>query len=293
MKVGFVGVGKMGLPMASRLLQQNVEVLAFDRSADALAQFCDAGGVAAPDPAAIADVAEIVFLSLPTPDIMASTVEAMVGGTALRIVVDLSTSGPTASRAAAGVLATNGKHLVDCPVSGGVTGARDGSLAMMVAGRPATVAEVMPYLEMIGRPSVVGEDVGMAQLIKLVNNLISTTALAVTSEALVLAVKAGLDPSTVIDVLNESSGRTSASASKIPKHVLNRRFDFGMAVGLSVKDIQLCLAEASRYGVPMFVGRTVGEIYTATSSQYGPAADMTEIIKTMEAWTGVEVGTVE
>ena len=293
MKIGFVGLGKMGLPMASRVLAAGHEVIGADPSATARAEFA-AKGAGTAELADLATTCDVVLMSLPTPQVVAAVTgtlaDAAAAAGAKPIVVDLSTSGPSAVIAAAERLGAAGARLVDSPVSGGVAGAVEGSLALMVAGAPGDVEVVLPILQAIGKPVVVGDKPGMGQMLKLVNNMISASALAVTSEAMVLATKAGLDPEKVIELLNISSGRTSASTSKIPKHVLNRRFDFGMSVGLSVKDLQLCLEEAGRHGVPMLVGRTVGELYSLTKGLHGADADMTEIIRPIESWSGVEVG---
>lgn len=293
MKIGFVGLGKMGLPMASRLLAAGHEVVGADPSAAARAEFAAKGGTTA-ELADLPAACAVILMSLPTPQVVAAVTGTLADVAASAgtgpVVVDLSTSGPTAVAAEAERLAAGGARLVDSPVSGGVAGAVEGSLALMVAGAPGDVEAVLPLLQAIGKPVVVGDTPGMGQMLKLVNNMISASALAVTSEAMVLATKAGLEPEKVIELLNLSSGRTSASTSKIPKHVLNRRFDFGMSVGLSVKDLQLCLDEAGRHGVPMLVGRTVGELYTLTKGLHGANADMTEIIRPIESWAGVEVG---
>ena len=129
----------------------------------------------------------------------------------------------------------------------------------------------------------------MAQTMKLINNLISVTALAITSETMVLGAKAGLDADTMVDVLNAGSGRTSASVDKIPNFVLPRSFDFGFALGLSAKDIGLCLDECEAQGVPMIVGSAVRQLLNAAKAQFGADADMTTLIRLVEGRAGAEV----
>jgi len=148
---------------------------------------------------------------------------------------------------------------------------------------------VQPVLELLGRPMYVGERPGMAQAMKVINNLVSVTALAITSETLVMGVKAGLDPDTIVQVINAGSGRSNASEDKIPKYVLSRKFDFGFALGLSAKDVRLCLEESERLGVPLRVGNAVRQLLNAARDKFGEQADMTEIIRYVEADAGVEV----
>jgi 3-hydroxyisobutyrate dehydrogenase-like beta-hydroxyacid dehydrogenase len=179
--------------------------------------------------------------------------------------------------------------LVDAPVSGGRGGAIKGTLAVMAAAPRTAFNEVESILKVFGKVFYVGEKAGLAQTMKLVNNMMSVTALAITSEGMVMGVKAGLDPSVMLDVINASSGRNSATTDKFPRAVLPRTFDFGFAIGLSMKDIRLCLQEADAMGVPMPVGSVVQQVLSITNAQYGPQSDLTSICKTVEQWGGAEV----
>ncbi len=149
---------------------------------------------------------------------------------------------------------------------------------------------VKPVLEVIGRLFFCGTEPGLGQTMKLVNNLLSATAMAASSEAIVMAVKAGIDPQLAIDVINAGSGRNSATQDKIPKNVLNRGFDFGFAIGLLAKDVRLCLEEADAMGVPMVVGSAVRQLLAITMANEGADADMTTTVKQVEGWAGVTVG---
>ena len=122
-----------------------------------------------------------------------------------------------------------------------------------------------------------------------VNNLLAAAALAVTSEDMVMGVKAGLDPQIMIDVINVSSGRNSAVQDKFPRAVLPRTFDFGFATGLSYKDVRLCVDEAESMGVPMVVGAAVRQMLAVTNAKFGPTSDFTSITRVVEEWAGVEV----
>ncbi|HEY7758753.1 MAG TPA: NAD-binding protein [Burkholderiales bacterium] len=134
-----------------------------------------------------------------------------------------------------------------------------------------------------------GEKAGQAQTMKLANNLLAASALAVTSEAMVMGVKAGLDPKTMLDVINAGSGRNSASQDKFPRAVLPGTFDFGFATGLSYKDVRLCIEEAEAMGVPMVAGAAVREMLAVTNALYGSDSDFTSICRVVESWAGVQV----
>jgi 3-hydroxyisobutyrate dehydrogenase-like beta-hydroxyacid dehydrogenase len=290
--LGFIGLGTMGGVMAARLADAGHALLVHDTSPAALAALVEKGAVAAASPAEVASGAEIVFVSLPTPDVV-RTVAIGKGGVSeggrVRLLVDLSTTGPRVSAEVADALAPRNIVLVDAPVSGGRGGAIKGTLAVMVAAPRAAFDEVAPFLAAIGKAIHVGEKAGLAQTMKLVNNLMSVAALAITSEGMVMGVKAGLDPQVMIDVLNASSGRNSATSDKFPRAVLPRSFDFGFPTGLSMKDIRLCLQEADAMGVPMPIGSAVQQILAITNHVYGPDADFTSICKLVESWAGVEV----
>jgi 3-hydroxyisobutyrate dehydrogenase-like beta-hydroxyacid dehydrogenase len=180
--------------------------------------------------------------------------------------------------------------MVDAPVSGGVAGAKKGTLAVMAAGSHDLVRRVEPVLAVFGRVFEVGERPGLGQVMKLANNLMSATAMAIASEAIVMGVKAGLDPRTMVDVINAGSGRNSATQDKFPNSVIPRSFDFGFATGLMVKDVKLALDEAEAQEVPMWVGSAVRQLWQFASQSLGPGSDITELVKCLEQWAGVEVG---
>jgi 3-hydroxyisobutyrate dehydrogenase-like beta-hydroxyacid dehydrogenase len=148
-------------------------------------------------------------------------------------------------------------------------------------------------LENFGRVITVGDKPGLGQTLKLANNLMSAASLAIASEAMAMGVKAGLDPAVMLEVINASSGRNSATQDKIPKHVLNRRFDFGFANALSFKDVRLCLEEAEALGVPMVVGAAVRQMLSITQQVCGPDADVTDMVKVLEGWSGCQIGSTE
>jgi 3-hydroxyisobutyrate dehydrogenase-like beta-hydroxyacid dehydrogenase len=284
----------MGSRFAARLLSHGFDVVGYDSFPHAIEQLTQAGGRAATSAAEVADLAETVLVSLPTPETVFEVACGPGGlhtGSAIRTYVELSTTGPSTAEQVAARLSDRGIACVDAPVSGGRAGAESGTLTVIVAGAQDAVQRVRPFLDIIGSKVIlVGERPGEAQLVKLINNLLSATAIAITGEALTLAVKAGLDPKVVLDVLNVSSGANSASMDKFPKQVLTRSFNQGFRLDLMAKDVRLCLTEANRRGVPMVVGGTVDQVWRLADAVLEDGADFTSIVKVFEEWAGARIG---
>jgi len=288
--LGFVGVGRMGGPMASRLLDAGHSLVIFDTNAAVMKPLADRGVTIAASPAEVASKAEVVFLSLPTPPVLqAVAIDGVLNGTAVKTMIDLSTTGPSVAKVVARAAADKGVAWVDSPVSGGITGATKGTLAVMVSCPKAVFEQVDPLLKVFGKTFHVGEKPGLAQIAKLANNLLAASAIVLTSEAVVMGVKAGLDAKVLIDIINAGSGRNSASQDKFPKAILPRTFDFGFATGLSYKDVRLCLEESEALGVPMVAGAAVRQMLAITNARFGPDSDFTCIAKVVEEWAGVEI----
>jgi 3-hydroxyisobutyrate dehydrogenase-like beta-hydroxyacid dehydrogenase len=178
---------------------------------------------------------------------------------------------------------------IDSPVSGGVGGAAKGRLAVMASGPRAEVTAVEPALSVFGKVFFIGEHPGDGQTMKLANNFLSATAMAATAEAMVMGVKAGLDPRVMLDVINAGTGRNTATEHKFPKIILPRTFDLGFTNGLMIKDVNLCLAEAETLGVPMQVAQAVARLLQIACDEIGAHADLTTIVQPLERKTGVEV----
>lgn len=289
--VGFLGLGRMGANMSARLIEHVDHLLVHDISHPAVQSIVGQGAHAAGSAKALGDRCEIVFLSLPTPAIVREAVlgpEGIAAGKKVKLVCDLSTSGPGLAHELAAALDKNGIASVDAPVSGGIKGAREGTLAIMAGGPEDAYETVRPLLEQIGKPFYLGETPGAGQTMKLVNNLLSLTAIAVTAEGMALGIKAGLDPARMIEVLNSGTGANSATRDKWPRAVLPRSFDFGFAAALSLKDTKLLLDEAKAMKVPMPIGETVEELLNRTLASYGDDADFTEIAKIVEQAAGLD-----
>lgn len=278
--------------MAGRLLDAGHTLTAFDTSADAVQPLVARGAARAGSAAEVASAAEVVLLSLPTPDIVHQVAlgpDGVAQGSRAKILIDLSTTGPGVAGRVAQGLAEHGIQAVDAPVSGGVKGAREGTLAVMISCPRATLATVEPIARIFGKVFYVGEKPGLAQVVKLGNNMLAAAALVASSEALAMGVKAGVDPQVMIDIINASSGRNSATQDKFPRAVLPGTFDFGFATGLSYKDVRLCVDEAESLGVPMVLGSLVRQMLAVTQAKYGAASDFTSIARVIEEWAGVEI----
>ena len=288
--VGFVGVGRMGGHMASRLLDAGFSLSVFDTNAEVTKPLAARGAAVESSAQAVASKARIVLMSLPTPPIVQSVaLGSIANGTAVKIVCDLSTSGPGVANVISKGLADKGIVTFDTPVSGGMKGAKEGTLAVMVSGPKASYPEVEPILKNFGKLFFTGEKPGLAQTAKLANNLLAAAALVVSSEAMAMGVKAGLDPKILLDIINAGSGRNSATQDKFPRSVLPGTFDFGFATGLSYKDVRLCVDEAEALGVPMVVGAAVRQMLAVTQAKFGANSDFTCIAKVLEEWAGVEI----
>ncbi|MGA7162447.1 MAG: NAD(P)-dependent oxidoreductase [Pseudolabrys sp.] len=293
MDIGFIGLGNMGQPMARRLIEAGHKLIVYDTRNDAVAPLVALGAQLASSPADVADRVETVMASLPSLQIsekVAIGEGGVIQGKRIQRLVDLSTTGATVSAKIAAVLAKKNIVQIDCPVSGGVGGASNGTLAVMVSGPKAEIDLVKDVLAVFGKVFVIGEKPGMAQTMKLANNFLSATAMAATSEAVAMGVKAGLDPAVMIDVINAGSGRTTASDGKFPQAILPRTFNYGFATALMLKDVRLCVQEARSLNVPNSVMSIVLDQWETTNKEFGGESDFTAIVKMVETRAGVIVG---
>jgi 3-hydroxyisobutyrate dehydrogenase-like beta-hydroxyacid dehydrogenase len=290
MDLGFLGLGQMGAAIAERLLDAGARLHIFDPNPVAMAPFVLKGAVDHATPRAVADAASIVFACLPSAAVSQAVAADVVQATAVRVYVEMSTIGSRAMRGIADQLGASGITLIDCPISGGPKGARAGTLSVIAAGPPAALAQVRPWLDRIGKSVfVMGDTPGQAQLMKLVNNLIGAANLATAFEALVLGAKGGLDPDLMVQVINVSTGRNSATLDKVPRAVLPGTFDYGAKLATMYKDVTLGLDEAHSLGVPMWAHETVAQLWRFGMQQGMGDEDFTSLIKLMEGWAGVEV----
>ena len=292
--IAFIGCGAMGAPIAERLIDSGYAVRLFDPRAEAMAPLVARGGVAARSPRDAATGAAVAFACLPSPEVsraVAFGADGVEGAASLRTYVEMSTIGSAAIKEIAAALAEKNIVTLDSPVSGGPRGARAGTLSTMVAGEHAAFERVKPMFEALARHVFyVGDKPGMGQVVKLANNMISAAGMLAAFEASAMAVKAGVDARTLIETVNASTGRNSATMDKFPASVLTRSFDYGGKVSTMYKDVHLCLEEAKALKVPMWLGANVVEMWHMGMAEGRGDDDFTSLIKMIEKWAGVVVG---
>jgi hypothetical protein len=292
MDIGFIGLGNMGAPMARRLVEAGHRLTVYDTRQETIGDLAARGAVAARSPAEVADAAETVMASLPTPDIVlqvATGPRGVIEGKRVRRFVDLSTTGSVMAKRIFSLLQARNIVQIDSPVSGGVRGAERGTLAVMASGPRADVEAAEPALAVIGKVFFIGEQSGAGQTMKVVNNVLSATAVAATAEALVTGAKAGLDARVMLDVINAGSGRNTATEDKYPRCVLPGTFDLGFTAGLMNKDVKLFLSESEALGVPTQVIDAVARLLQLTCDELGPETDLTTVVRPVEKRAGAEV----
>lgn len=277
MIVGFVGLGHMGTPMASRLVDAGHDVRAYDAATAARDAFAVAapGAAVVDTAAACADGTDAVLLCLPDSDVVEAVVAELPRAP---LIADMSSSEPRRTRALAAALEAQGRTLVDAPVSGGVSGARTGTLAVMVGGPDDAVATLEPVLAAIGRPRHVGP-VGAGHALKALNNLMSAAHLVASSEAVLVGREFGLDPAVLLEVVNSSSGRSGSTENKWPNHILPGSYAAGFAIGLMVKDLHIALDLADGTDVPHRHAAATVALWDEALAALGPEADHTAIAR--------------
>ncbi len=283
----------MGGPVARNLLRRGHRVVVHDVSQAAVNALAGDGAERADTPSAAASAGSVVFVCLPSLGAIEEVAFGRTGiihGTKREICVNLSTAGPAFVEDLGRRVAAKGAMTLDCPITGGASAARDAALSITVSGPRAGYDRIKPLLECIAsHVFYVGREPGQAQMMKLLNNMLSFAALVASCEAFVLGVKAGLDPDAMVEVINTGTGRNSATTDKLPNNILPRTFDYGARLAITHKDISLCLEQAERLGVPMWVGNAVKQIIGYAMAQDGDQQDVTTLIKHYEKWSGVEV----
>jgi 3-hydroxyisobutyrate dehydrogenase-like beta-hydroxyacid dehydrogenase len=293
MHVGFIGTGNMGGGIARRMLDAGIGVTAYDINPPLLAPLRERGATIAASQREVADASEIVFASLPSPEICKQTAlgpNGVSAGKRIKFYVETSTIGPDAIVAIAEGLSAAGIGVLDAPVSGGPKAAAAGTMAIITSGPRVVYEAVRPILELAAsKVFYVGEKPGLAQMSKLVNNAISYASAGIAYEAVVLGVKAGLDAATLLDVINASTGRNRTTLEKFPKSILPRTFDFGGPLYVNLKDITLYLEQAEKLEVPSLIATSVAQLYRLAALGGVGRRDSTSVIQCIEKWAGVEV----
>jgi len=301
--IGFIGLGAMGLPMAVCLVRSGRAVLGCDADPARLSMFVDACGAAdrvhtTPVVSEVADRCDVVILMLPTSTHVRAVVHGTLQGDAGgqgdagsdvlggglveglqpgALIIDMGSSIPGETRRLAQELAQRGLRLIDAPVSGGVPKARDGTLAILVGGAEADVADAMPLLQVMGEAPIRTGAVGSGHAMKALNNFVYAAGLLAVAEAVRVGEAAGLDLDILADVLNASSGRNVATETKLKQFILSGRYAGGFKLGLMAKDLETAGHLAQESGVPTRALDTCRAVWQEALAALGPDVDNTEI----------------
>jgi 3-hydroxyisobutyrate dehydrogenase len=294
-RIAFIGIGRMGWPMARRLVEAGFAVTVQDAAPGRAHAFADEhGGFAAANAAEAARDADALITMLPTSREVAATLEsardALPRGA---IVIEMSSGEPSATRAMAAELAARGIAMVDAPVSGGVARAETGELAIMTGGDPAALERAAPVLAAMGQNIVRCGDVGAGQAMKALNNLVSAAGFLIGVEALLIGSRFGLDPATMVDVLNASTGMNNSTQRKFRQFVLSRGFDSGFGLDLMVKDLSIALQVARETATPAPLAAQTRELWAAAAALLGAGQDHTAAARFSEALAAHELSSAQ
>lgn len=291
--VGFIGIGRMGTPMAGHLLEAGIPLVVHDARREAAEPLLARGAGWAKSPADLAGRATLVITLVPSSREVRQVVEGSEGLLeALRpgsLLVEMTSSDPSVTRELGPKVAARGAAIIDAPVSGGVKGAREATLSIMVGGAAADLERARPVLEAMGRRIFHVGPLGAGHAMKLVNNLASAAALVATAEAVAVAARAGIDPARAVEILQVSTGRSNASDWKFPQFILTGRFDAGFDLRLMVKDLDGFTRLARELGVPSVVGAAAAEVFRIAMARGLGDMDHTTVVRLIEEWAGIEL----
>jgi 3-hydroxyisobutyrate dehydrogenase-like beta-hydroxyacid dehydrogenase len=293
MKIGYIGLGAMGRPMAVNIANAGIDIVVADTDATRTAILAQRGADVAASAKAVADEADIVLACLPNlnaAEAVALGADGVIAGGRAKAFVNMGTTGSAYARDVAAKMQAAGKAYMDAPISGGPPGAEAGTLGVMCSGDRATFDNLKATFDAIAAKVVyLGDTPGHAQVMKLVNNIIFFGNLAVALEAMTLGAKAGLDPEQMIEVINASSGKNTATDWLIPNHVLNGALDFGGANYIIEKDLDLWRQEAESFETPMWLGMNIRTLFKQSFQENGRETDITELMKTLGKMAGHEI----
>jgi 3-hydroxyisobutyrate dehydrogenase len=285
-RVGFVGLGNMGAPMARHLIGAGYDVVAADANPATLETFCrTAQCERAGSLADLARACRLVITMLPdghaVRQVLLGDDGIAAGLSPGSVVLDMSSSEPLGTRELGAKLADSAICLVDAPVSGGVQRAIEGSLAIMAGGEPAAIARCRPVLSRLGQVFYSGTS-GSGHAVKALNNYLSAVALAATAEAMMAGERFGIDPTVMLEILNHSTGRNTATEQKYPAFILPRSFNSGFALGLMAKDLRTALTMAKSLDTPRTLLGNCATLWGRAEGLLGFGADNTEIVRYLE-----------
>jgi 3-hydroxyisobutyrate dehydrogenase-like beta-hydroxyacid dehydrogenase len=289
MRIGCLGLGNMGQPMAGKLLDGGHELWVYDVREEAMLPLLQRQARRVASPKELADTCDTIIVSLPTLEIFRralSKPDGLLAGNAMKTLVNTCTVGVPFIREIEAECIAADVTVIDVPISGGVGGAKAGTLAMMVSGNPAKVSDLMPVLQLWGKTVVVvGDRPGSAQIMKLTNNMLCAVALVATSEAMTMSGKAGIPDDAMLKILNNGTGRNFATMHLFPDAVLPGTFDFGATIEILMKDVDLAIEQGEDLGVPMWVSQAVRLVLKHGVFQGRAQQDMSRIVQIIEDGT--------
>jgi 3-hydroxyisobutyrate dehydrogenase len=286
MTIGFIGLGRMGAPMAGHLIDAGHELVVYDARPAAVEPLLDRGAMLADSPRAVAEAAEIVITIVPSSrEVEVVVADLLPALGPLHLLVEMTTADPSVTRRLAAQVEERGARFIDAPVSGGVKGAVEGTLAIMVGGEAADVERARPLLERMGKRIFHVGPVSTGHAMKLVNNVTSAACLVATAEAIAVATRAGIDPARAVEIIAASSGRSNASDWKFPQFILSGRFDAGFAIALMTKDVNGFARLAEELGFEAPVCAQATEYFRRALAAGLGDADHTAIVKLIDKET--------
>ncbi len=291
-KIGFIGLGNMGRPLADRLIK-NYQLYAFDLNKNNLQYFTNKGAVACSSPSEVASNVKYIFLCLPTSKI----VEAVVNGdngltvSAKRgaYIIDMTTGEPEITRKISNSLEEKEINFIDAPVSGGPKGAHQGNIAVMVGGTESQFAEIKPIMDDISSNIFYAGKIGSGHSIKAGNNLLNLICRMATFEIISLLVKDGVDPKKAVEIIQKSSGRNYATEITLPDNILSGKMIQGFSAGLMKKDAGVATKIANLNQVEIPLGKLSQELLQNTIDEFGEDADMSNVALTFEKLSGAKI----
>jgi 3-hydroxyisobutyrate dehydrogenase-like beta-hydroxyacid dehydrogenase len=289
MPFGYCGLGNMGLPMATRLLDAGHDLQVFDIRDEALRPLLERQARRATSPKALGDACETVAISLPTLKIFRHIMTedgGLLTGGAIKTLINTCTVGAGFAREMAALCAERGVTFIDAPISGGPSGAKAGTLAVMVSGDPATVAALAPIFNAWGTTVVVaGDTPGAAQVMKLTNNILCAVAFVAASEAMTMSRQAGIPDAAMLQVINNGTGRNFATTHLFPQAIIPKTYDFGATIEVLMKDVDLAMELGEDLGVPMWVCQSVRLFLKQAMYQGRAGQDISRIVEVVEGGT--------
>ena len=296
-RIGFVGIGNMGWPMAANLARAGFDLAVYDTRTERVREFAAAHAAEAADSLeSLAARSQCVITMLPNHAVVRQAVLGEGGdclGAGLRagsVVADMSTSDPTATQALGAALAPRGIGVVDAPVMGGVPFARDASLDIMAGGEPAAIDALEGVFAALGRKVYRCGPLGSGHALKAINNTINACALINVIEGLAIGAKFGIDTATMIETMQAMcTGRNHPIDKKVIPQVLTRKYATGMPIGFIAKDLRIAVEAAQRIGAAAPLAAKVLELWQAAGAALGPDCDQAEVVRYWESESGVSL----